>query len=177
MIPKKISGKAFVVGDDINTDLIIPARYQTTMDPEKLALHALEDLDPRYYSSRFIGPDGISEYSIIVAGKNFGCGSSREHAPIALHAAGARAVIAKSFARIYFRNSINGDRSILPVESYDDLKGEIKTGDELEIDTDNYSITDLTTGKKYRFRPLSQFAKDILEAGGLTAYNKRRLLL
>jgi 3-isopropylmalate/(R)-2-methylmalate dehydratase small subunit len=133
MIPDKIRGKVFVVGDDIDTDVIVPARYITTMDPKSLAVHAMEDLDPKEYPVPFLNPDKSCDYEIIVAGKNFGCGSSREHAPIALNAAGIKAVVAKSFARIYYRNSINGGRNIIPLETYEDLSIATKTGQELEI--------------------------------------------
>ena len=170
-----IKGKVYVVGDDIDTDVIIPARYLTTMDPELLKLHAMEDLDPKEYSIPFLNEDGSCDYKIIIAGKNFGCGSSREHAPIALSAAGVEAVVAPSFARIYYRNSVNGG-IILPLESTLDLTNEgigIKTGKEVEIDFLDYPTTISFKGKRY---PIKDFGpvKDIIDAGGLTAYNKAK---
>lgn len=173
-IPSKINGKVYVVGNDIDTDLIIPARYLTTMDANILKEHAMEDLDPKQYPIPFLKPDKTSDYQIIVAGKNFGCGSSREHAPIALHGAGIQAVIAPSFARIYYRNSINGGRLILPLESEQDLSKAIKTGEDLEILVDKNLIVNKSTGTEYKFKPFGP-VKEMLEAGGLTAYNKRRL--
>jgi 3-isopropylmalate/(R)-2-methylmalate dehydratase small subunit len=167
-----IKGKAYVVQDNIDTDQIIPARHMTTMDPAILGKHAMEDLDPRY-TPRFLNKDGTCDYQIIVAGNNFGCGSSREHAPIALSAAGIKAVIANSFARIYYRNSVNGGRKIYPLETADRLSEETSTGDELEIDLDKRLVKNQRTGKSF---PLKDFGpvRDIIEAGGLTAYNKKK---
>jgi len=179
----QIRGKVYIVGDDIDTDVIIPARYLTTMDPEKLGKHAMEDLDQKKYGA-FLNKEGKSNYKIIIAGKNFGCGSSREHAPIALKAAGIEAVIAKSFARIYYRNSVNGG-IILPLESEDDLTEKFKTGDNIEISLATYSIENLSTTTKglegpfpiisvYKIKPFGP-VKDIIEAGGLTEYNLKKL--
>lgn len=176
MIPDKIRGKVFVVGDDIDTDVIIPARFITTMDPKLLAAHAMEDLDPRKYPIPFLNPDKSCDYEIIVAGKNFGCGSSREHAPIALNAAGIKAVASRSFARIYYRNSINGGRNIIPLETYEDLSIVTKTGQELEINLYAEMIINLTNNRTYKIKPFGPVI-EILEAGGLTLYNKRKLNL
>ena len=173
-IPQTICGIVYVLGSNIDTDLIIPARYMTTMDPEVLKKHALEDLDPNQYPIPFLKEDKTCNYGIIIAGKNFGCGSSREHAPIALHAAGIHAVVAASFARIYFRNSVDGGRLILPLESEGDLSGVIKTGSQIEIITDRNKIRDISNGKEYGFKPFGP-VKEILEAGGLTEYNRERL--
>jgi len=163
-----IKGKAFVVKDDIDTDQIIPARYMTTMDPQELAKNAMQDLDPQYGS--FLNEDGSCDYQIIVARNNFGCGSSREHAPIALSAAGIKAVIANSFARIYYRNSINGGRKIYPLEAADTkITEEIQTGDEVTIDLDNLVIS--AKGKDYQIKDFGP-VKDIIDSGGLTNYNK-----
>lgn len=169
-----LKGKVYVVGDNIDTDVIIPARHLTTMNAEYLGKHAMEDLDPEQYPIPFLKKDGSCDYKIIIAGKNFGCGSSREHAPIALRAAGIEVVIAQSFARIYYRNSVNGG-IILPLESDGTLIGQFKTGDIGEIDLRegfiyNHSKEDAGTNLK-PFGPV----KDIIEAGGLTAYNKKRL--
>jgi 3-isopropylmalate/(R)-2-methylmalate dehydratase small subunit len=166
-----IKGKVYVVGDNIDTDVIIPARYLTTMDPKELGKHAMEDLDPKQYPTPFLKENGSCDYQIIVAGKNFGCGSSREHAPIALHAAGIEAVIASSFARIYYRNSVNGG-IILPLELEDDLTAKVKTGDMLEVLLSQGVVQH--EGAEYHIKPFGH-VKDIIEAGGLTAYNKKRL--
>ena len=168
------TGKVYVVGNDIDTDVIIPARYLTTMDPAILGKHAMEDLDPQHYKTPFLNPDGSCNYQVVIAGSNFGCGSSREHAPIALRAAGIEAVVATSFARIYYRNSVNGG-IILPLESTLDLGTVFQTGDEVEIDLRGSPIIQShTKGQSY---PIKSFGpvKDIIEAGGLTAYNKRKL--
>ena len=164
-----IKGKVFVVGDDIDTDQIIPARYMTTMEPAELAKNAMRDLDPKY--GAFLGADNKCAYQIIAAGNNFGCGSSREHAPIALSAAGIKAVIAKSFARIYYRNSVNGGRSIYPLESVDDITAQVKTGDELEIDLDKLTVKK-SGGKTFAIKDFGP-VKEIIDCGGLTAYNKK----
>ena len=176
MIPDRIRGKVYVVGNDIDTDVIIPARYLTTMDPKLLAAHSMEDLDPKKYPIPFLNPDKSCGYKIIVAGKNFGCGSSREHAPIALCAAGVNAVVAESFARIYYRNSVNGGRLILPLESYEDLCSVTATDQEIEIILNEGMIVNLTTGMRHRFKPFGP-VREIIEAGGLTTYNKRKLVL
>ncbi len=165
----------YVVKDNLDTDVIIPARYLTTMDPQTLAKHAMEDLDPKEYPVPFLNKDGTCDYKIIVAGKNFGCGSSREHAPIALHSAGIEAVVAASFARIYYRNSVNGG-IILPLESEEDLTDKIETGYIIEINLSENIINNLAApeGGKYRFKPFGP-VKDIIEAGGLTEYNLKKL--
>jgi len=171
-----IRGKVYVVGNNIDTDVIIPARYLTTMDPKILAKHAMEDLDPEQYPAPFLNKDGTCDYQIVIAGSNFGCGSSREHAPIALRAAGVEAVVAASFARIYYRNSVNGG-IILPLESTLDLTDAFKTGDEVEIDLRGSPVVQsYAKGQAYPIKPFGP-VKDIIEAGGLTAYNKRRLNL
>lgn len=171
---KYIKGKVYVVGNDINTDLIIPARYQTTMDAKELAKHALEDLDPKEYPIPFLNKNGVCDYNIIIAGRNFGCGSSREHAPMALREAGIEAVVALSFARIYYRNSINGG-IILPLETTLDLTDFFQTGDEVIIDL--YSMPIISSKKNQQTFPIKSFgvAKKIIDAGGLTAYNKKRM--
>jgi 3-isopropylmalate/(R)-2-methylmalate dehydratase small subunit len=168
-----IKGKAFVVLDDIDTDQIIPARYMTTMDPATLAKNAMSDLDP-VYQPRFLNAEGTCDYSIIIARKNFGCGSSREHAPIALSAAGIKAVVANTFARIYYRNSVNGGRKIYPLETQNPIADESKTGDEVEIDLAALTVKNLRTGKTYTLQDYGPI-KDIIEAGGLTSYNKNQL--
>ncbi len=173
---KRITGRVYVVGDNIDTDAIIPARYMNTMDPKVLGKHAMEGLDA---TIPFLNPDGSCDYRIVIARRNFGCGSSREHAPIALRAAGVEAVVAQTFARIYYRNSVNGG-IILPLESTLDLTNEnvFETGDEAEIDlTGVPTITNLSDTSGRQVYPLKPFGpvKEIIEAGGFTAYNKRRL--
>jgi len=173
-----IKGKVYVVKDNIDTDVIIPARYLTSMDPKTLAKHAMEDLDPKNYPLPFLNKDGTCDYKLIIAGNNFGCGSSREHAPIALSAAGIEAVVASSFARIYYRNSVNGG-IILPLESIGDLTDKFKTGDEIEISLKGLTIEKdysegLHAGPIYTIKPFGP-VKDIIAAGGLTAYNKKKL--
>ncbi|MDR2431319.1 MAG: 3-isopropylmalate dehydratase small subunit [Candidatus Margulisbacteria bacterium] len=163
-----IKGRAFVVGDNIDTDQIIPARYLTTMEPSTLARNAMRDLEPKY--GAFLDAQNKCPYQIIVARDNFGCGSSREHAPIALAAAGIRAVIANSFARIYYRNSINGGRSIYPLETAADLSP-VKTGDELEIDLDKLTVK-ISGGQTFALKDFGP-VKEIIDCGGLTAYNKK----
>ncbi|MDR1453397.1 MAG: 3-isopropylmalate dehydratase small subunit [Candidatus Margulisbacteria bacterium] len=164
-----IKGKAFVVGDNIDTDQIIPARYLTTMDPQTLAQNAMRDLDPKY--GAFLDTENQGAYQIIVARNNFGCGSSREHAPIALAAAGVKAVIANSFARIYYRNSINGGRSIYPLETADAVSARIKTGEELEIDLEKLTVKK-SDGQTFALKDFGP-VKEIIDCGGLTAYNLR----
>lgn len=157
-MPRKIKGKVFVVGDDVNTDEIIPARYCTTTDLDSLGAHALEDLHES--KNPFGTPFKPGEYPIIVAGENFGCGSSREVAPVALMKAGVEAVIAKSFARIFYRNSINMG---LPISRNTDLvPPDIKTGDEIEIELDDAF-----------FEGMAPIHRQILEAGGLTAFHQK----
>ncbi len=162
---EKIRGRVFKFGDDINTDEIIPARYLNTSEPSELAKHVMEDADPSF-------PKKVKPGDIIVAGKNFGCGSSREHAPIAIKAAGIAAVIAKSFARIFYRNSIN---IALPIFVSPEASDEIKEGDEIEIIPQEGIIKNLSTGKTYRFQPIPEEIREIFEAGGLMEYAKKRL--
>ncbi len=174
MIPPKIEGKVYVVGPDIDTDAIIPAPYLTTMNPDILRKHAMESLDTEKYPIPFLNEEGFTDYAIIIAGSNFGCGSSREHAPIALSAAGVKAVIAPTFARIFYRNSINGGRELLPLESLEDLSEHVKTGDLLTININERAIYNKTKDETYEFKDFGPVI-EILEAGGLTAYNQKRL--
>jgi 3-isopropylmalate/(R)-2-methylmalate dehydratase small subunit len=155
-----IEGRAFVYGDNVNTDVIIPARYLTSSDPQWLAEHCLEDLDPNFLKERKAG-------DIIVAGKNFGCGSSREQAPLALKAAGVACVVAKSFARIFYRNAINIGLPI--VECVEAVDG-VKRGERVQVDLVQGKITNLSSGKSWRVAPLPEFAREILAAGGLMKY-------
>ncbi len=159
-----IKGKAWTFGDNIDTDVIIPARYLNTSDPAELARHVMEDADPEF-------PNKVQQGDIIVGGRNFGCGSSREHAPIAIKAAGVPLVIARSFARIFYRNAFNIGLPLLEL----DEAVEIKTGDELEVDLDTGVVRNLSTGKEYSAKPIPQFMREILEAGGLMNYMKKRM--
>lgn len=158
-------GKAFRYGRDIDTDVIIPARYLNTSDPAELAKHCMEDLDATFV-------ERVSPGDIIVAEENFGCGSSREHAPIAIKAAGVDAVIAKSFARIFYRNAINTGLAILECPEAVDA---IKDGDVVSVDTETGAITDETTGAMFQAQPFPPFIAEIIEAGGLVARWKDKL--
>lgn len=153
----KAAGKAWRFGNDVNTDEIIPARYLNTSDPEELAKHCMEDADPDFMKK-------ISRGDIIVAGNNFGCGSSREHAPIAIKAANLSCVIARSFARIFYRNSINIG---LPIIESPEAADDIKPGDEIEVDFEKGEIVNNTRGKVYRAKAFPPFMQEIIAKGGL----------
>lgn len=153
----QFKGTVHRYGRDIDTDVIIPARYLTTSEPSELAKHCLEDLDVEFVNN-------VKSGDIIVAEENFGCGSSREHAPIAIKAAGVDAVIAKSFARIFYRNSINTGLAILECPGAVDA---IKNGDVVSVDTETGTITDETTGESFTAQPFPPFIADIIEQGGL----------
>lgn len=144
-------------GDNIDTDVIIPARYLNRSDEEWLASHCMEDIDASFASN-------VKKGDIMVAKANFGCGSSREHAPIAIKASGISCVIASTFARIFFRNAINIG---LPILECDEAANEINDGDEVEIDFDSGIITDLTTSKTYQAQPFPPFIQNIIKNGGL----------
>ena len=150
-------GTAHRYGRDIDTDVIIPARYLNSSDPEWLAAHCLEDLDKDFVKK-------VHKGDIIVAEENFGCGSSREHAPIAIKAAGVDVVIAKSFARIFYRNAINIG---LPILECEQAAEEITAGDEVRVDFDTGEISDITTGKTYKAQPFPPFIQNIIRCGGL----------
>lgn len=158
-------GNAHRYGRDIDTDVIIPARYLTTSDPVELAKHCMEDLDTEFVNK-------VAQGDIIVADENFGCGSSREHAPIAIKASGVDVVIAKSFARIFYRNSINTGLAILECPEAVDA---IKDGDVVSVDTDTGTIVDETTGQSFTAQPFPPFIADIVEQGGLL--NRTRKVL
>lgn len=153
----KFSGAAHRYGRDIDTDVIIPARYLNTSDPAELAKHCMEDLD-----AGFVGK--VETGDILVAEENFGCGSSREHAPISIKHAGVSVVIAKSFARIFYRNAINTG---LPIMEAPEAVDGIRDGDRVEVDADAGTITNITTGNTYQAQPFPPFVKEIIEAGGL----------
>lgn len=161
-----IKGKVWTFGDDINTDLIFPNKYKHYVvdDIPKSALYAMVGVDPEF-------PTKISKGDIVAAGKNFGCGSSREYAPLSLKYAGISAVIAKSFGRIFFRNSVNIGLIPLICEEAD----KIKTGDQVSIHFADGEIVNETTGDKYKFKPLPDFLFKILECGGLIEFGKIQL--
>jgi len=162
---KVIKGKALTVGDNINTDLIIPGKYLTMTDPAELGKHVLEGLDPSIHEK--IQKERME---IVVAGRNFGCGSSREHAVLAIIGAGIKAVIAESFARIFYRNAIN--RGLLAIE-VKGVRDKVKEGDTITIDLTENSIM-LPTGEKISFKPLPKEVMEIIEAGGLIEYLKKK---
>ena len=150
-------------GDDIDTDQIIPAEYLTTGDAKELARHTFAKVRPEFATE-------VHEGDIIVAGANFGCGSSREHAPRALLGAGISCVIAKSFARIFFRNAINIGLKVIELDIYD----RIDEGDEIELNFERGVIMNRTRGEEYRFKPLPEFMQKLLDSGGLIAYIKSK---
>ncbi|OIP61707.1 MAG: 3-isopropylmalate dehydratase small subunit [Nitrospirae bacterium CG_4_9_14_3_um_filter_53_35] len=160
-----IKGRAFKFGKDVDTDQIIPARYLNTSDPDELARHCMEDADPEFIKKMAPG-------DLIVADKNFGCGSSREHAPIAIKAAGVSAVIAKSFARIFYRNAFN--MGLLIFESGDAVNG-ISQGDEIEVEMESGRILNRTTGKTYQAAAIPPFMRELINAGGLMAFVKKKI--
>ena len=156
----KAHGTVHKYGDNVDTDVIIPARYLNSSDPKELAKKCMEDIDPE-----FVGR--VKAGDIIVANKNFGCGSSREHAPIAIKAAGISCVIAETFARIFFRNAINIG---LPIIECPEAAKAIEAGDEVEIDFDNGMIYDITKGTSYQGQPFPEFMQKIIIAEGLINY-------
>jgi len=158
-----MKGKVWKFGDNVNTDEIIPARYLNTSDRKELAAHVMEDADPEFVRK-------MSRGDIIVAGENFGCGSSREHAPIALKTSGIACVVAKSFARIFFRNSINMG---LPIVQAPEAAGGAKSGDVLDIDLAAGTVRNVSTGKEYKFPPFPPELAGIIAEGGLMNYVKK----
>jgi len=155
-----LSGFAWRFGDDVDTDAIIPARYLNTSDPEELASHCMEDADPDF-------PNRVSPGDVIVGGKNFGCGSSREHAPIAIKAAGVSCVIAGSFARIFYRNAFNMG---LPIFESPEAAKAVKTGDRIEVDPARGIIRNVSTGDEFNAEPYPPFMMELIEAGGLIPF-------
>ncbi len=160
-----IKGKVWKYGSDVDTDVIIPARYLNTSVPAELAKHCMEDIDESFAGN-------AEEGDIIVAEDNFGCGSSREHAPIAIKASGVSAVIANSFARIFFRNSINIG---LPILECPEAVAGIEKGDEVEIDVDSGLIKNLSKGTEFQAEPFPEFMQKIIDAGGLVNYIKEKV--
>ena len=160
----ELKGKVWRYGDNIDTDVIIPARYLNTFDPKELASHCMVDIDETFAKN-------VKAGDIMVGGKNFGCGSSREHAPVAIKASGVPVVIAASFARIFYRNGINIGLPLLEIGS--DVE-KIHAGDELSVDVSTGVIKDLTTGDTFKAHPLPGFSQDIAKAGGLVEYVKQQ---
>lgn len=158
----KYQGKVWKLGANFDTDAIIPARYLNTTDAKEMASHLLEDIDPRFIEK-------IQPGDMIVADDNFGCGSSREHAPLAIKAAGLSCVIAKSFARIFFRNAFNMG---LPIFASSETVEGAHAGDELLVDSEGGTIQNLTTGKTYKAQPIPPFMQQLIDAGGLMNYVK-----
>ncbi|CUP68295.1 3-isopropylmalate dehydratase small subunit [Clostridium baratii] len=160
----KAKGKVFKYGDNVDTDVIIPARYLNTSDHKELALHCMEDIDKDFIKN-------VKGGDIIVANKNFGCGSSREHAPIAIKAAGVSCVIAKTFARIFYRNAINIG---LPILECDEAVDNIESGNELEIDFSSGTIKNITKNEEYKGQAFPEFMQKIINNNGLIGYINNR---
>lgn len=159
-----LTGKVWKYGDNVNTDVILPARYLNMWTPEELAPHCLEDLDADFAAQ-------VQAGDILLAGENFGCGSSREHAPLSIKGAGVGCVVACSFARIFYRNAINVG---LPIVECPGAVEEAEQGHQLEIDLELGRVTNLHTGRQHRAEPYPSFMMDIIRAGGLVAYTRRR---
>ncbi|MGE5606553.1 MAG: 3-isopropylmalate dehydratase small subunit [Bacteroidota bacterium] len=162
----RLQGKVYRFGNDVDTDLIIPARYLNTSEPKELAKHCMEDADPAFVSK-------VKEGDLIVAGKNFGCGSSREHAPIAIKAAGVSCVIAASFARIFYRNAINIG---LPIFESPEASQNIAEGDLVEVELDTGKINNLTRNESYQAAAFPPFMQELINTGGLIEYVKKRVV-
>ena len=160
----KFKGKIHKYGDNVNTDEIIPARYLNTSDSKELAAHCMEDIDKDF-------PKNVKPGDIIVAGNNFGCGSSREHAPIAIKESAVSCVIAKTFARIFFRNCVNIGLPIIESDIFD----EVESGDEVEVDLDNGNLTILKNNKTINIEPFPEFMQNLIATGGLMKYVKSKL--
>ncbi len=158
----KVQGKTYKYGDNVDTDVIIPARYLNTPDAKELARHCMEDIDASFAAT-------VKPGEIMVAGKNFGCGSSREHAPLAIKTCGVACVIAATFARIFYRNALNIG---LPILECPEAAEAIAAGDEVSVDFDTGEIVDVTTGRAFQGEPFPPFMQDLIAAGGLAAYRR-----
>jgi 3-isopropylmalate/(R)-2-methylmalate dehydratase small subunit len=162
----KIEGRVWKFGSDIDTDAIIPARYLNQSDPKELAKHVMEDERPKFFKE-------VKKGDILLAEKNFGCGSSREHAPVALKAAGISCIIAKSFARIFYRNGLNLG---LPLLESSEASKEIKEGDRVRVNLTSGEIFDLTQKKKFRAKPIPAFMQELIRDGGLIRHLRKSSL-
>ena len=160
----KVQGNVFKYGDNVDTDVIIPARYLNSSDPAELATHCMEDIDKDFVSK-------VQKGDLIVANKNFGCGSSREHAPMAIKASGVSCVIAETFARIFYRNAINIG---LPIIECPEAAKDIKAGDRVEVDFDTGIIYDHTKGTQYQGQAFPEFMQKLIAAGGLVNYTNSK---
>lgn len=158
-------GKTIKYGDHVDTDVIIPARYLSTAEPAELAKHCMEDIDPDFLSKAPLG-------KIMVGGHNFGCGSSREHAPLAIQGSGIACIIAADFARIFYRNALNIG---LAIAECPQAAAEIRDGDEVAVDFATGKIENISQGKSYQMTPFPTFMMELIEAGGLVAYTQKRL--
>ncbi|MFP4660679.1 MAG: 3-isopropylmalate dehydratase small subunit [Halanaerobiales bacterium] len=161
----KLTGKVFKYGDNVDTDVIIPARYLNSSNPEELAKHCMEDIDENFAKE-------VEEGDIIVGGRNFGSGSSREHAPLSIKAAGVSCVIAESFARIFYRNSINIG---LPILVSKEAADNIEAGSRIEVDLDTGKITDLDNNQTYQAEPFPEYMQELIKAGGLIEKVKKEV--
>lgn len=161
----KIGGRIWKFGSDIDTDAIIPARYLNQSDPNELAKHVMEDERPEFSKS-------VSKGDIILAGKNFGCGSSREHAPLAIKALGISCIIAENFARIFYRNSLNLG---LPLLESKEASESIKDGDQVQVDLSTGEIFDISQGKRFFSKPIPPFMQELLKDGGLIPYLRKKI--
>lgn len=161
----QLEGAVHVYGDNVDTDVIIPARYLTTSEPSELAPHCLEGLDPGFAAR-------CEDGELLVAGSNMGCGSSREHAPLAIKGAGVACIVAGSFARIFYRNAINVG---LPIVECSEAAAEAETGDRFRVDLEAGVVENVTRGKRYRSTPLPEFMQEILRSGGLMPWVRERL--
>lgn len=162
---QKLKGKVWKYKNNIDTDVIIPARYLNTSDPKELAEHCMEDIDETFAKE-------VQQGDIIVAGENFGCGSSREHAPISIKESGISAIVAETFARIFFRNAINIG---LPIFECPEAAKEINAKDQLEINIETGEITNLTQNKSYKAKPYPESLRTIINAGGLIKYTQQKV--
>lgn len=162
----RLQGKVFKYGDNVDTDVIIPARYLNSSDPEELASHCMEDIDKNFAKE-------VEDGDIIIGGRNFGSGSSREHAPLSIKVAGISCVIAKSFARIFYRNSINIG---LPILVSEEAADDIKAGAEIEVDLDTGIIKDLGNEKTYQADPFPEYMQELIKAGGLIEKVKKEVV-
>jgi len=160
----EITGRVWKYGDNVNTDYIIPGRYMELTDPQEMARHAMEGIDPTFVTK-------VQKGDVIVAGRNFGCGSSREHAPLALKYAGVSCVVAESYARIFYRNTINIG---LPAIECPDITKFVEQGDDLTLDLGSGTVTIINRGSKLPFTPLPPFMLDVLKVGGLVPYLYKR---